>query len=205
MNDTCALVSELVGKHHDSMTPAERWHVASAMFESARTIVESSLTGDLTVQQRRLAVARRLYGGELPDAALTAHAKFDSAPWHAHVYYAAAERGRAEAFRGRLVTLRESGKTPQLLFVGDLRDGKMGPHTVPQFEVHFTAALVAMIEGFIRDSGLTALVHPLTHDDLADHTHLGRWIGAPINLDLSVLDPPGINQGFARFGKTDFL
>jgi hypothetical protein len=32
----------------------------------------------------------------------------------------------------------------------------------------------------------------------------GVWIGTPIDLDLSVLDPPGFNQGIARFGKTDF-
>jgi DOPA 4,5-dioxygenase len=128
----------------------------------------------------------------------------DDAPWHAHVYYAPGDRGRAQAFRARLIELKESGELPRLLFIGELRDGKMGPHPTPQFEVHFTAQLVAAIEGLIRDSGLTALVHPLTHDDLADHTSLGRWIGAPIDLDLSVLDPLGTNQGFARFGKTDF-
>jgi DOPA 4,5-dioxygenase len=128
----------------------------------------------------------------------------DPAPWHAHIYYATGDRGRAEAFRARLIARRDGGENPQLLFVGELRDGKMGPHPIPQFEIHFTAPLVAEIEGLIRDSGLTALVHPLTHDDLADHTSLGRWIGSPIDLDLSVLDPPGTNQGFARFGKTDF-
>jgi DOPA 4,5-dioxygenase len=47
-------------------------------------------------------------------------------------------------------------------------------------------------------------VHPLTDDDLADHTELSRWIGEPLELDVNVLDPPGINQGVARFGKTDF-
>jgi hypothetical protein len=26
----------------------------------------------------------------------------------------------------------------------------------------------------------------------------------PLPLDLSVLDPPGVNKGVARFGKTDF-
>jgi len=41
-------------------------------------------------------------------------------------------------------------------------------------------------------------------DDLADHTSLGTWIGEPLALDLSVLDPPGTNQGKARFGKSDF-
>jgi DOPA 4,5-dioxygenase len=128
----------------------------------------------------------------------------DPAPWHAHIYYAPRDRAHADAFRTRLLELAESGEIPQLVFVGQLRDGKTGPHPVPQFEIHFTAQVVPVIEGLIRESGLTALVHPLTHDDLADHTNLGRWIGTPIDLDLSVLDPPGINQGFARFGKTDF-
>ena len=59
------------------------------------------------------------------------------APWHAHIYYAPADR--AQGFRARLIRLKESGET-----------------------------------------------------------------GTPIDLDLTVLDPPGINQGFARFGKTDF-
>jgi DOPA 4,5-dioxygenase len=44
----------------------------------------------------------------------------------------------------------------------------------------------------------------LTLDDLADHTRLGRRIGAPVELDLIVLDPSGGNQGLARYGKTDF-
>jgi DOPA 4,5-dioxygenase len=57
----------------------------------------------------------------------------------------------------------------------------------------------------IRASGLLALVHPLTDDDLADHTSLGEWIGGePMELDLTTLDPPGANQGIPRFGKTDF-
>jgi hypothetical protein len=34
-----------------------------------------------------------------------------------------------------------------------------------------------------QGSGLTALVHPLTDDDLADHTSLALWIGGPLPLD----------------------
>jgi aromatic ring-cleaving dioxygenase len=127
-----------------------------------------------------------------------------NAPWHAHVYYAPGERGRAAALRERLLRLLESGTSPHLRFIGELRDHQVGPHPMPQFEVHFTAGLAPTIEGIVRDSGLNALIHPLTHDDLADHTHLGHWIGTPIELDLTVLDPPGVNQGLARFGKTDF-
>jgi DOPA 4,5-dioxygenase len=63
---------------------------------------------------------------------------------------------------------------------------------------------MAQVTATIEASGLRALVHPLTDDDLADHTSLARWIGKPLELDLSVLDPPGRNQGASRFGKDDF-
>ena len=125
-------------------------------------------------------------------------------PYHAHVYYLPDTRAAAEALRIRLIDNMKSGEIPQLLFVGQLKDRKAGPHPIPQFEMHFTREAVPMILRLIEDSGLTALVHPLTDDDLADHTTLARWLGTPIELDLSTLDPPGRNQGVARFAKSDF-
>ncbi len=127
-----------------------------------------------------------------------------SAPYHAHIYYMPAKRERAAALRLRLNEMKESGEIAQLLFVGQLRDRKVGPHPIPQFEIHFTEDVLPAILPLIETSGLTALVHPLTDDDLADHTTLARWIGQPIELDLTTLDPPGVNQGIARFSKTDF-
>jgi hypothetical protein len=80
MNDTSAEISKLVVDRHRSMTPTERWLVASSLFETARKIVESSLPSGLTLEQRRLSVVRRLYQNELPEVALIAHARyFDSA------------------------------------------------------------------------------------------------------------------------------
>ena len=84
-----------------------------------------------------------------------------------------------------------------------MRDYKVGSHPDPQFEVHFLEADLNKIVPVLKSSGLTVLVHPLTRDDLADHTTLAHWIGDPIPLDLTTLDPPGVNQGLARFGKTD--
>jgi hypothetical protein len=68
VNDTSAVTR--------SMTPAERLVAASSLFDTARKIVEASLPSGLTMEQRRLAVARRLYRNELPEAALIAHAKY---------------------------------------------------------------------------------------------------------------------------------
>jgi aromatic ring-cleaving dioxygenase len=128
----------------------------------------------------------------------------DNAPYHAHIYYALEQRAVAAALRLHLLELKASAAIPQLLFVGELRDRKVGPHPVPQFEIHFTKEVLPVIVPLIEASGLAALVHPLTDDDLADHTTLALWIGKPLDLDLTTLDPPGMNQGVARFSKTDF-
>ena len=128
----------------------------------------------------------------------------NSAPYHAHIYYVAETRSTAQALHRRLSEARASGEISRLLFVGELRDRKVGPHPIPQFEIHFTKDVLSAILPLIENSGLTALVHPLTDDDLADHTSLAHWIGKPLDLDLTTLDPPGVNQGVARFAKTDF-
>lgn len=125
------------------------------------------------------------------------------APYHAHIYCPLDQRDRAEALRQRLNGLVGAADGPDLLFVGELRDRKVGPHPVPQFEIHFLKRVLPDVLPLLEGSDLRALVHPLTDDDLADHTSLGHWIGEPLDLDLTTLDPPGVNQGVARFGKTD--
>ena len=122
-----------------------------------------------------------------------------SSPYHAHVYYSDDDRASAEELRDRF-----SAMQPQVLFVGRMMDEGVGPHPTAQFEVHFLEGARPDVVAAIESSGLRALVHPLTDDDLADHTTLAHWIGEPVELDVTVLDPPGQNQGVARFGRTDF-
>lgn len=120
------------------------------------------------------------------------------APYHAHIYYDPAERPAAAALRDAF------GVDSLILFVGAMTDGAAGPHPIAQYEVHFLAHHRAAVVQAIEATGLRALVHPLTDDDLADHTSLAHWIGAPVELDVTVLDPPGVNQGIPRFGVSDF-
>ena len=127
----------------------------------------------------------------------------DQAPYHAHIYYAAGERGEAEALRDMFVG-RMDGSGAGILFVGRMMDAPVGPHPIAQYEIHFLECALDEVTASLRQSGLRALVHPLTQDDVADHTNLATWIGEPFALDLAALDPPGHNQGVARFGKTDF-
>ena len=126
------------------------------------------------------------------------------APWLAHVYYSDADRAAASGLRTQFVRMAEAGDDPPVLFVGRMMDRPVGPHPLPQFEVHFRERSLEEIAALLEASGLRALVHPLTDDDLADHTVHARWIGAPLALDVATLDPPGSNQGVARFGVTDF-
>ncbi len=126
------------------------------------------------------------------------------APYHAHIYYSAEERPVAEALRGEFQRRLTADGEWRVLFVGQMTDQGVGPHPIPQYEIHFLESSLPNVMEAISDAGLRALVHPLTDDDLADHTSLAHWIGEPLELDLSVLDPPGLNQGVDRFGKADF-
>ena len=126
------------------------------------------------------------------------------APFHAHIYYTATDRPVAAAMRERFMALTGPGSDPRIDFVGRMVDAPIGPHPVPQFEVHFRGNGRGAVVGLIEASGVRALVHPLTGDDLADHTALGHWLGEPVELDISMLDPPGTNRGVARFGSSDF-
>lgn len=128
----------------------------------------------------------------------------DRAPYHAHIYYAAPTRQHAEEARLALCGAMAHGGTPRVCFVGALKDAPAGPHPLPQFEVHFFRDALAEVRAFIAERGFTALIHPLTDDDLADHTSLAEWLGEPLPLDVTTLDPPGRNQGVPRFGISDF-
>ena len=126
------------------------------------------------------------------------------APYHAHIYYDDASRAQALALRTRLLEAKESGAMPELFFVGELGGHAVGPHPLPEYEIHYSQAMLAEVIALLEASGLRALVHPLTDDDVADHTTLAHWIGEPLPLKLETLDPPGVNQGVARFGKSAF-
>jgi len=128
----------------------------------------------------------------------------EMAPYHGHIYYSAEERPAAVALRDQFMACAKPGSIPDILFVGRMVDSGVGPHPIAQFEVHFLKRSLEDVVSMIEMSGMRALIHPLTNDDLADHTTLGRWIGEPLELDLTTLDPLGYNQGVPRFGRADF-
>jgi len=125
-------------------------------------------------------------------------------PWHAHVYYDIESWDTAQLVHQQFSDMVVTGTCAGLVLVGQMYERGVGPHLQPQFEIQFYESAVPRITKILEATGLTCLTHPLTDDDLADHTTLAQWIGEPLPLDVSVLDPPGHNQGIARFGKEEF-
>jgi hypothetical protein len=76
VTDTSPDIELTVAAHHAALTPLERLEIASSMHQTALAIIESSLPPGLTCFQRRYAIAKRMYGAELPEAALIAHANW---------------------------------------------------------------------------------------------------------------------------------
>jgi hypothetical protein len=76
MNDTSPKIEAMIRERYKQMTPDERVTIAASMFETARAIVLSSLPPNLSRREQRLALARRFYADELPEAALIAYAEW---------------------------------------------------------------------------------------------------------------------------------
>jgi aromatic ring-cleaving dioxygenase len=124
------------------------------------------------------------------------------APYHAHVYFTADTRPVARGFQERLRARLTSDRAAGLLVVEELDEIAVGPHPLPQFEIHCYESYLPTLLPLLEESPLVSVVHPVTDDDLADHTVLARWIHGTVELDLSVLDPPGQNKALLRFGKS---
>lgn len=74
MSDDPKVVAMIEARYR-AMTPLERLEIASSMFDTAHAIVASSVPHDLSPEERRYAIAKRIYGNELTEAALRAHAR----------------------------------------------------------------------------------------------------------------------------------
>jgi DOPA 4,5-dioxygenase len=106
------------------------------------------------------------------------------ANYHAHVYYDAGTRPRAEALRRQLEAL-----APEATF-GRWHDRPVGPHADASFQIAFPPALFARLVPWLalNRADLVVLVHPNTGNPLADHRDHALWMGAVRPLDLRALN-----------------
>lgn len=100
------------------------------------------------------------------------------ASYHAHIYYDAASRLRAERVR--------AGVAQRFLVrIGSWHDEPVGPHPLPMFQIAFATAVFAELVPWLMLNrlGLTVLVHPNTDNERADHLVHALWMGQILPLD----------------------
>ncbi|MGE0713920.1 MAG: DOPA 4,5-dioxygenase family protein [Alphaproteobacteria bacterium] len=106
--------------------------------------------------------------------------------WHAHVYFDATSRETALALRSAIET-RFAGT----MEMGRFHERPVGPHPCWSYQVAFAPDRFAEIVPWLalNRGALVVFVHPNTDDALADHRDRALWLGAKLDLDLSVLNP----------------
>ncbi len=104
--------------------------------------------------------------------------------YHAHVYYRPETKAEAAALREAL-----GARFPVRL--GRWHDALVGPHTQSMYQVAFAAEVFAQVMPWLmlHRGGLDVLVHPMTGDELADHTAHAAWLGQRLPLRLEALAP----------------
>jgi DOPA 4,5-dioxygenase len=102
--------------------------------------------------------------------------------FHAHVYYDTGSRARADR-------LREAVRAAFDVELGRWHDCPIGPHPRWSYQIAFSPEQFAEVVPFLALSrdGLAVLVHPLTGDDIADHSEHAIWMGEMLDLDLEAL------------------
>jgi aromatic ring-cleaving dioxygenase len=104
--------------------------------------------------------------------------------YHAHVYYEASTRDKAEILRDALIE-----QFPDAV-VGNWHDEAIGPHLDPMYQVAFEIPLYREIVPWLalnRD-GLNVLVHPRTGESAADHTVRAIWMGERLAVKYDLED-----------------
>lgn len=104
------------------------------------------------------------------------------ASYHAHIYYDAASRPRAERLR-EWVAARFRAR------IGSRHDEPIGPHPLPMFQIAFATEVFAELVPWLMLNrlGLTVLVHPNTDNERADHLEHALWMGQVLPLDATGL------------------
>jgi aromatic ring-cleaving dioxygenase len=112
------------------------------------------------------------------------------ASYHAHIYYDAASRPRAER-------VREGVAQRFLARIGSWHDQPVGPHPQPMFQIAFATAVFAGLVPWLMLNrlGLTVLVHPNTDNERADHLIHALWMGQMLPLDATGLSESLRAQG----------
>jgi aromatic ring-cleaving dioxygenase len=121
---------------------------------------------------------------QLKKVAIATFFNYDNLMYHAHIYFALDEIALATQVHENIAQA-----IPQLTYVGDLIPMPIGPHPLPMFEIHIPRpqleSAIAAID-MLRE-GLSVLIHPVQHDEVAAHTIDAVWLGETLTLNIDFL------------------
>ncbi|MDJ0651058.1 MAG: DOPA 4,5-dioxygenase family protein [Xenococcaceae cyanobacterium MO_188.B19] len=102
--------------------------------------------------------------------------------YHVHVYFDESTVEQAK------LLCEEAGKRFSVT-VGRIHQKPIGPHPNWSCQLAFSRNEYADLMSWLalNRKGLTILIHPLTGNDLLDHTDYASWMGKPQVLKLDVL------------------
>lgn len=102
--------------------------------------------------------------------------------YHAHIYFDEATAEQAQA-------LCEQANELFQVTISRMHHKRVGPHPCWSCQIAFNRSNYADLLSWLalNRKGLTILIHPLTGNDLKDHTDYASWMGEPQALKLDVL------------------
>jgi aromatic ring-cleaving dioxygenase len=113
------------------------------------------------------------------------HLPFTTQYTHCHIYYTAQTRNIAVDLQQKIL----QGFSNKVQ-VGRLIDRPIGPHPTPMFEVDFHSEVARELVPFLETdrAGLSVLLHPVSEDEVGDHTQRAVWLGSKLDLDIQFLE-----------------
>ena len=106
----------------------------------------------------------------------------DAGSFHAHVYFDASSIGQA-----KILCEKAKGLFP--IELGRYHERPIGPHPMGSCQLAFGHSVFGEIIPWLalNRAGLTIFIHPETGDEIKDHTEHAIWMGAIMEIDISVL------------------
>jgi DOPA 4,5-dioxygenase len=114
--------------------------------------------------------------------------------FHFHVYWFqnnAASYESAVRLRDRILELAKQGFFQVVPLKNAINTSPRGPHPIGSYEVWCAREDFARCYSwFVLNRGQhSVLIHPLTREEVADHSSRAAWLGTPVPLDYSNLTP----------------
>lgn len=102
--------------------------------------------------------------------------------FHAHVYF-------DDSTTEQATTLCQEASERFAVIMGRVHRQPVGPHPCWSCQLAFAPEAFGEVVPWLalKREGLVVFVHPLTGDDIADHTAHALWMGNVETLDLSAL------------------